>query len=212
MAEQLKIFCDLDGTLIDVSKRHYRVYTEMVAAFSGEALPQDKYWELKRKKVKWAEMLPMSQLSPDIEPQFLAGFIEKIESPEHLELDELYPGAMDALDTLSGIGECNLVSLRRNRDNLLQEIARLGLAQHFSNVLTGHSENDGYDVKIALIKDRLGDNEGIIIGDTEADIVTGKELGLKTFAVTSGIRDEQFLRALDPDFIVDGISKVPELL
>lgn len=212
MPERAKIFCDLDGTLIDVAPRHYRVYSEMVSQMGGRALAQDIYWDLKRKKTKWMELLPLSQLSADIETEFLQGFIQKIESPEYLRIDQPFPGALVALDKLSAENECYLVSLRRNRENLLREITDLDLARHFIEVLTGHSESDGYDVKIALIKDKLGDSRGVIIGDTEADIITGKQLGLKTFAVTSGIRDEQFLRALEPDYLVSGIEKIPTLL
>ena len=201
----MKVFCDLDGTLIDVSVRNYRVYTEVVELFGGQPLDKDIYWDLKRRKTKWPELLPMSELLPDIEKQFLDEFIKKIESPDYLKLDTLFPGALDALDSIAHTHECYLVSLRRNRRNLLEELAWLQLAPHFKSVLTGHSESDGYDVKIALIKEVLGDDRGVIIGDTEADIVTGKELGMHTVAVTSGIRDEQFLNALHPDYTATGI-------
>jgi phosphoglycolate phosphatase len=208
----MKIFCDLDGTLIDVSKRHYRVYCEMTSEFGGTPLPKDTYWDLKRRKTKWNELLPLSDLDAEVESKFLEGFIKKIEDPQYLMLDELFPSSIVAVNELSKLGDCYLVSLRRNRENLLDELTRLELAPHFREVLTGHSENDGYDVKIALIKDRLGDENGIIIGDTEADIVTGKELGMKSIALKSGIRDEQFLSALEPDYLLDDISQVVRLI
>lgn len=208
----MKIFCDLDGTLIDVSNRHYLVYSEMIHEFGGSPLSKDEYWQLKRQKIKWNKLLPMSGLKDGVEPAFLEGFIKKIEDPKYLELDTLFPESLNALNTFLRIGQCYLVSLRRNRVNLLQEIERLDLSGHFTDVLTGHSENDGYDVKIALIKDRVQNDEALIVGDTEADIITGKELGFKTFAVTSGIRDKQFLADLKPDHLVKGIEEVAEIL
>jgi len=207
----MKIFCDLDGTLIDVSARNYRVYAENTTAFGGHPLQRAAYWDLKRKKTKWDQLLPLSGLPIDIQQQFLDEFIKKIESPDYLKLDTLFPAALAALDMLSAEHECYLVSLRRNRENLLLELEWLNLAPHFKQILTGHSESDGYDVKIALIKDRLGDDKGVIIGDTEADIVTGKELGLTTVAVKSGIRDEQFLAALNPDHLLNDISELGSL-
>lgn len=208
----MKIFCDLDGTLIDVSKRHYKVYSEMTNEFRGTPLPKAEYWDLKRRKIKWNELLPLSNLDPEIEPRFLEGFIKRIEDPSYLELDTVFPEAIPTIKELSKVGDCYLVSLRRNRQNLLDELSRLAIAPYFKEILTGHSENDGYDVKIALIKDRLGDDNGVIIGDTEADIVTGRELGMKAIGLKSGIRDEQFLAALHPDFLVDGIGDVGELV
>ena len=40
------------------------------------------------------------------------------------------------------------------------------------------------------------------------DIETGKVLGIKTIAVASGMRNEEFLRKLKPDFVMKDISEV----
>lgn len=208
----MKIFCDLDGTLIDVVKRHYLVYFETVLEFGGVPIDRDMYWDLKRQKVKWLELLPLSNLPTYIEPQFLEKFISKIEDPNYLKLDTLFPESLKTIKTLRSFGDCYLVTLRRNRENVLKELEWLGLTPHFTEILTGHSESDGYDVKIALIKDKLGKDDGIIIGDTEADVMTGKELKLKTIAVTSGIRDTAFLAEMQPDTIVSGIGDVLKVI
>lgn len=205
---QLKVFFDLDGTLLDVSERNYRVYSELVAEFGGTPMPKDVYWDLKRKKTKWPVLLPKSQLSPNLEDAFLESFIPRIEAIEYLRLDVLFPDSLSVVAALAARYSCDLVSLRRNAANLEEELAWLNLRPHFTKVLSGHSESDGYDKKIELIRNELGGGKGVIIGDTEADIVTGKELGLTTIAVTSGIRDEHFLRALEPDYIVKHISEV----
>lgn len=208
----MKIFCDLDGTIIDVSARHYRVYCEMVMEFDGTPINKSKYWNLKRNKIKWSELLPVSQIAPENESRFLQGFIKKIEHPDYLKLDTVFPGAMDAIEKLANYGECYLVTLRRNRENVLEEVAHLDLTKHFTGILTGHSESDGHDIKVSLIREKLERETGIIIGDTEADALAGQELGLKTIAVTSGIRSKEFLERLKPDLIVSNIIQVPELL
>lgn len=208
----MKVFCDLDGTLIDISTRHYKVYSELVNSFKGNAVDKATYWDLKRKKTKWIELLPMSSLPATLESDFLSAFISKIEDVSYLEIDKPFEGVFESLDLLKQKHQLYLVSLRRNENNLKQELAWLGLQSHFDEVLSGHSENDGYDVKIALIKERLRGEAGAIIGDTEADIVAGKELGLTTIAVTSGIRDEQFLTELKPDYLVASFAKAATLL
>jgi phosphoglycolate phosphatase len=210
-AAGLKIFCDLDGTLLDVAPRHYKVYSEIVQEMGGSPLDQPTYWDLKRKKTTWDVLLPMCQLSVDDKQTFLDKFIKKIENPSYLAVDKLFDGALETLKFLSSKGDCYLVSLRRNEANLKEEVRRLGLEPHVHEVLSGHSESDGYDVKIQLIQTKLGDNRGIIIGDTEADIITGKKLGLTTVAVLSGIRDKQFLVALEPDYLLQNISESKDL-
>ena len=209
MAEkQLIIFCDLDGTLLDVSPRHYKVYCETVEQFGGKALDKNAYWDLKRAKAKWPMLLEKSRLADTPVNDFLKPFIEKIEDPDYLKADKLFPGSLEALELLHISGDVVLVSLRRNRHALLQQLGWLGIDNYFKTILTGHSESDGYDEKIKLISMVLGDRKGVIIGDTEADVITGKTLGLTTVAVTSGIRNQEFLQALRPDYIFSSITQL----
>ncbi len=208
----MKIFCDLDGTLLNVTKRHYQVYSETVVKYSGTPIAQEVYWNLKRKKIKWPELLEKSGIDGGLESNFLTIFIDKIEDPNYLDLDTLFPGAINFLELVSNNHEVYLVSLRRKEGNLLNELERLGIKKYFKQILTGHSETDGYDKKIELIKNVLNDDKGLIIGDTEADIITGKELNMKTVAVCSGIRDKEFLGALSPDYTVDGIEQIKETI
>ena len=206
--EKLKIFFDLDGTLLDVSARNYTVYSELVNEFEGTPLNKDSYWKLKRKKAKWPELLPKSGLSPDIEKAFLERFIVRIEAPQYLKSDVLFSESRRVLEDLSSRFDCCLVSLRRNEMNLLEELKRLNIYNYFDKVLSGHSESDGYDKKIDLIRNEIGSHKAVIIGDTEADIVTGRTLAMTTVALTSGIRDEQFLAALSPDYMIDRIGEL----
>lgn len=208
----MKIFCDLDGTLVDVSKRHYIVYSEVTNELGGKPLSSEEYWTLKRSKAEWGKILPLSMLNLTYESAFLDKFIAKIEHPNYLRIDELFPDSLPVLDWLNQIGDCYLVSLRRNRMNLLGQLDDLKINTCFKEILTGHSETDGYDVKIRLIKSRLENDKGFIIGDTEADVVTGKQLGISTIAVQSGIRDRTFLASLSPDYLVDSISQVRQII
>lgn len=210
--EKLKIFFDLDGTLIDVAPRHYRVYAEIAKSFGGVPLPQAEYWQLKRSKTKWPAILEKSNLNAGAENDFLAQFIQKIEQIDYLKIDKLFPDAEKVLAETSKHHECFLVSLRRNQENLLKQIEWLGLTKYFTKILTGHSETDGYDKKIELVEAELTkDGSGMIVGDTEADIVTGNELGLITVAILSGIRDKEFLSPLKPQYILSSIKEMPSL-
>lgn len=208
-----KLFCDFDGTLLDVSERHYKVYTDIMPIYNGHALSQAEYWNLKRKKMRWPDLLPLSGIPATKLGPFLNDFKERIESEEYLKIDKLIPGAEAALTALAGRYVMHLVTLRRNKKNLMAQLDWLGIRAYFEGgVLSEHSETDGFDVKIALMQQKLGTDRGTIIGDTEADIIAGKELGLETIAVSSGIRDEQFLIALKPDHLVRSIADAPALL
>lgn len=208
----MKIFCDLDGTLLDVSVRHYMVYSELAVKFLGKALEKDEYWKLKRKKVSWQVILSMSGISESRLDEFLNDFMVKIEDVDYLRVDRLFPYSVETLEYISGKYDCYLVSLRRNMKNLQAELEWLGIKRYFKYIFVGHSDNDGSDVKTELISKILKGEHGYIIGDTEADILTGQTLSLQTVAVLSGIRDEKFLTELNPDYIVAGIQDIKTIL
>ena len=208
----MKIFCDLDGTLLDVSVRHYKVYSELAVKYLGKVLEKDEYWNLKRKKVSWQRILPMSGISESRLDEFLDEFMVKIEDPNYLRVDKLVPDSVEILEYISVKYDCYLVSLRRNMKNLQAELEWLGIKRYFKDILAGHSENDGSDVKTELISKILKGEPGYIIGDTEADILTGQALSLQTVAVLSGIRDEKFLTELIPDYIFAGIQDIKLIL
>lgn len=50
----------------------------------------------------------------------------------------------------------------------------------------------------------------IYIGDSEVDVKTGKNTGLKTIAVTWGFRDRDFLEETEADYIVDSVEELKE--
>lgn len=208
----MKVYFDLDGTLIDISNRHYLVYKNAVLHFGGKPLDKKKYWQLKRNKTCWSKVLFHSDLDNNNIETFLGYFINNIEKKSFLKKDTLFANSMEILNRVSGISDCYLVSLRRNKKNLFEQLDWLGIKDIFKDIRTGHSENQGDDIKTMLIKydDPV---KGMIIGDTEADIITGKNLGLYSIGVLSGIRSENFLKKLNPDLIIKSIKDFPyELL
>ena len=46
-----------------------------------------------------------------------------------------------------------------------------------------------------------------IIGDTETDVLVGKNSGIKTVAITNGIRNAEIIKASKPNYIFDDINE-----
>lgn len=211
MAQKQKIIFDLDGTLIDVSERHWRVYKMVTEAFRGMPLDKRTYWELKRAKTPWPNILAKSGVAAGKLQDYLNRFIELIEQPRYLKLDQLFPFTNDLLNSLGGY-ELFLVSLRRHEDRLVDELRWLGLYERFSKVITGHTESEGYELKVRLIRDIVGEEPAVVVGDTEADVKAAQAVGATSVAVLSGIRDEAYLRSLKPDHVIASIAELPSLI
>ena len=198
------IFVDFDGTLVDIAPRHYRVYKKCVKALDGTPLDKEKYWEMKRTNLSWDKLLPLSGL-----------FIDRIESQEELGADELFKDSLHTLEQLRANGnKLYLLSLRRNANALDWQIEHLGIRHLFEKILSGHSDTkEGTLLKKADIVRQTVDNpsEVVIIGDTEADIAAAQQLGATSIALMSGIRNEEFLSAMHPNHLVDGIGDVDNI-
>jgi phosphoglycolate phosphatase-like HAD superfamily hydrolase len=210
----MNIFFDFDGTIVDISNRHYEVYTRCISVLNGKPLSKDDYWNGKRQDMRWPQILELSSIDPSNEEDFLNRFIDLIEDTELLKIDTLFDGSRDVLQRLTQNHNLILVSLRRNHDNLIGQLKYLGLDHFFSSILSGHSgTREGVLLKKAeVIREISGYNEGIIIGDTEADIAASKQLQIPVIAVTTGIRDRKFLVAYEPDYIVDSIVDAEDVI
>jgi phosphoglycolate phosphatase-like HAD superfamily hydrolase len=210
----LKIFLDFDGLLVDNSLRLYTLYSDLMHEFGKKQLPLESYWNLKKDCVREEDILKRSGLEDtSLIKQYLKKRLEHIESRHYLQLNRVVEGCADILKFLAQQGETILVTTRQSRENLLWEINQKGLSPFFSKILCGFDSSlPPFEVKVKMIDEDgfLNGSRGIIIGDTEAEILCGQKLGLFTIAVTSGIRSRDYLVGMHPDRILDSINQVVE--
>lgn len=170
---------------------------------------------MKRANLSWDKLLPLSGLSIDEKDRYLKLFIDRIESQEELGADELFKDSLRTLEQLRANGnKLYLLSLRRNANALDWQIEHLGIRRLFEKILSGHSDTkEGTLLKKADIVRQTVDNpsEVVIIGDTEADVAAAQQLGATSIALLSGIRNEEFLSAMCPNYLVDGIGDVNKI-
>jgi phosphoglycolate phosphatase-like HAD superfamily hydrolase len=208
-------FLDLDGPILDVSEKYYRVYSRLVQAFGGGALPKADYWELKRRKTPNRSILGMSRLPEDLEPAYMAERKNLIETPEFLKYDRIHDGAFETLQTLAAKGDSILVTLRSSREALLDELKRLSLDRFFRKILSAEGSPGGnWEKKVGLIQSHFSriDPDSMFVGDTETDILAGKKLGLTTVAVLCGIRNREWIEKHEPSYVIDALSQIRTLI
>lgn len=210
-------FFDLDDTLIDTSVRQYQVFLDSLNAVGIKStLSQDDFWHYKRQAKKTIELIDhISDRS--LLNEFSDEWETRIEQRKYLQYDQLLPDTPTVLSTLRPVATLILATLRQNRDNVLWELDRLALCNYFSAILVGSpfiNKDKTRIIKGYSDSKEYGDSKSVkddfvIVGDTETDISAGKELGITTVAVTSGIRSKEFLRSLEPSFL---INDLPELI
>lgn len=201
------IFFDLDGTLIDISEKYYRVYADFIISNQLRPINKKHFWRLKRSKTSLEEILGDSAILE----AYKDFFINHIESPKYLKFDCLYAFSINVVSELSTKGlKLYGVSLRQDPGGLMRQIKNFKLDQ-FAKVLTAtpppFQSNENYRLKVKLIKP-IAHPGDIIVGDSRADILAGKALNLKTVAVLSGISNYRVLKSYSPDFIIRDIRSI----
>lgn len=205
------ILIDFDGTLIDPFERLYQLYKDLTRQYSrGPILSKRLYRRYKREGMSEEEIFLQS--APD---EFFSIYQQErqglIETEKYLQFDRLIPTAREALKVLSSLFDLVLLSGRKNRTLLDYQLQKLDIDLFFDMILPAGFENKS---KEELVRNNLcifNDNT-VIIGDTEEDIIVGKKLGLLTVAVSSGLRRETFLTSYQPDYLVDDIFSVVSLV
>ena len=190
------IFCDLDGVLLDVSERFYRLHC---ALQPDNTLTKSTYWELKR------ERQPVGE-----DAGYRAAWLAAIETTEYLAHDTIMAGAGATLGRLRKSHPVILVTLRQQRQQLEEQLHALGLWTEFQAVLSSPGSEPA--VKERLIRESAWcQTDAVVVGDTEVDVRAGKALGLATVAVCSGLRSRQCLTRENPNFLIKSINGLAEL-
>jgi len=195
-----RVFLDVDGPILDVSARYYAVHQ----AIAGDSISRDFFWEQKRAGMGGREIVEHNGLavSPD---EYSRRWVAEIEAPQHMHLDVLQPGVLDAMHALRDFAEVAFVSLRQDGEQLREQLIGLNVATRDDIVLTASPlEGHGPELKIDRIQRRYRslDPDDAIVGDTRIDLEAGKALGIRTIGVTCGIRTRTDLEKAHPTIIV----------
>ena len=135
--------------------------------------------------------------------------------------DTLAPGAVSALEKVQQAGiDLAVMTMRRVRE-LNYAFSQHDLGRFFPKDRCYCLSNDyvktrDIDDKPLLMERALIElppaSDTWMVGDTEADIITAKNHGVKVMAVLCGIRDRQNLQSYQPDLIVQDLSEAVDLV
>jgi len=206
------IFFDLDGTLLDIRQRFHTLHTDCLTELHGKPLSLEQYWQLKQAKTSEADILKVNR-NEDLLTAYEAKRKELIEAVDYLQLDDYWDGMTYYLNNLGKKFNLAIVTLRNDPAALMWQVEHLGLNDFFPAILfpePGDQSPVRHETKVAMVRRHFSDRtlSGWFIGDTEVDILAGKALGLKTCAVTFGLRNAEVMSALQPDFLAQSTEEL----
>jgi phosphoglycolate phosphatase len=228
LSKPINIFCDFDGPIVDVSDRYYSTYhqaltdtaefyrelsTPLVSQTQLTVLTKAQFWQMKQNRVPDREIARQSGLPDEQIDFFLQRVMEIVNSAELLHQDKIQPGVTWALGLLRSQG-CKLILVTlRDRSEAIRILEQSGLRQLFSGVYGTDNSQAAYqnyaEVKTQLLEKAMREHQvtqvdadwSWMIGDTEADLLAGRAMGIPTIALTCGIRSERQLSLLQPTLV-----------
>jgi len=127
-----------------------------------------------------------------------------------------YPGIFELLEELHFAGKEMFIATSKLEEFTLEINAHFGFDKYISN-LKG-ADYKGENTKEMIISGLLNDaqlppsKDIVMIGDTLFDIEGGKENGLSTIAVTYGFGNKEDLEKAEPDYLVESVEELYEML
>lgn len=207
------ILCDLDGTLLDDSERHYRCYCDIVARYGGECVTKERYWELKRNKIKRTVLLEETKFKGQYE-QYANDWVRDIESDVYLKLERPKEKMVECLKMLKAqTKQLYLVTMRQNRKTLLRQLDNLEMTDYFDKIccVSPLKEKTKSEVvgNLYTNQEKNGETGILVIGDSEADEALARAKNAQFIGMTDGLRRSCYLNA---DVYCNNLDEVIEFL
>ena len=211
MHDATALIFDLDGTLIDS--------LDDITAALNHALHAVDRPSVARESVRgWiGDGLPMlcDRAWPDAAEPARGRFIQHVAEAYRADAatrTRSYPNILKTLELLRERKVPMAVLTNKPHDLTTQILDALDLTKFF-RVIHGYVREDEKKPapKVALrIADMLGLEPGRMwmIGDSDVDVMTARNAGMRALAVTWGFRDRAELTALKPDAVVDEPLKI----
>ncbi len=202
------IFFDLDGTLISIYERWYKIHLDLAKAFEFTPLPEKEYIKQKRMKVSEQQILEQTDISPNDIHSYNKKRLDCIEDPEYLKLDILKKGAEVLLKKLYPVATLILITKRKKEAACRAQLKDMKLETYFDEIIVTKQP------KIDIIRSMVDSAEPVVvysIGDSDDDNHS-KEKKITTILLADGVRDKKQLETLKDVQIVDKLDDLRSIL
>lgn len=205
---------DLDGTLVDslIDLREATEYALKEMGHTGYDLKSYQYFV-----GNGVKKLIQRAFKTEDETIYLKAraLFDKYYTEHCLDHTVAYHGLIEMITELKKQGHC--IGVVTNKpDELAKKICK-GIYQDQLDFVQGQIEQvavkpNPYFVLAAMEKYHVDNEHCIFIGDSNIDILTGKNAGVRTIGVTWGNRTKEELAEAGADWIVDDVLALERLL
>ena len=203
------VLLDVDGTLLDTREFIFQAFEHSIARH-GLAYPGRAYMTTQ-------VGLPLERIYASIHSGLGPTLIEAHRSfqEENQHLAVAFEGAAEVLSDLRSRGMQLAAVTSRSRRTSLRSLEVTGLQEFFQAIVSAEDAEalkpDPAPLRFALAALGADHSGAVMVGDSEADILAGKALGIRTVAATYGFGGRSVLDH-GPDALIDDIRELVALL
>lgn len=200
---------DLDGTLV---KSHKNIYDATVHSFNQLKvkfnLPEDEF----NKKIghHFEDIFNDFGIVVEDFEEFIN--VYKKAYFEYIDSSELYENVEETLDELKAREFKIALLTTKGQDQADKIINHFNLSHNFDYIMGRRPDiahKPAPDMLLKVCEELNSDPKNtLMVGDTEMDILCGKNAGSKTCGVTYGYRTKEDVKNLNPDFVIDELSEL----
>lgn len=200
----MRIALDLDGTIITCENRQSAVLAAILRSKKIEASVRD-VWLLKRQGFTTREALIRNGLPEEVASDIDARWKSVIEEPYWLSMDSLPFQTRSTLEDMVDQGNSlYLLTARSRAEHVGNQLVHLGIRSMFKQIFIVSTRNPHIE-KSKILLQIMAD---CFIGDSESDYSAASIAGVNFFGVTSGQRNEVFLKLKGIENLYPSITNV----
>ena len=203
------VLIDVDGTLLDTREFILRAFEHSIARH-GLAYPG-------RAHMAAQVGLPLEEIYAAIHPDFEPALVESHRSfqEENQHLAVAFPGTAETLARLRERGLQLAAVTSRSRRTSVRSLEVSGLIELFDAIVSAEDaaalKPDPAPLRHALAVLGADSTGAVMVGDTAADILAGRALGIRTVGVTYGFGGRSVLEHA-PDAVIEDIAELAAAL
>jgi phosphoglycolate phosphatase len=207
------IIFDLDGTLIDSKVDIISSVNHMLRALGLNQRNPVEIMGFIGKGVRQLIIDSLGERDLDKAPQAIKIY-KDIYRVHMFDTTTLYPGVREALEYFKNAKK--VIMSNKSVEFTQVALERFGIEKYFLKVFGGDDENCRKPSACPLInvmrEFSVQPKRAIIVGDSNLDIQAGRNAGILTCGVTYGIGKKEDVVTEKPDFIIDNIGRLKDIL
>lgn len=204
------ILFDIDGTLLNTTELIYQAFEHSLKKYGHPVLKRSKMAESIGKSLEDCYL----DFAPNGDIKLLSKFHNEFQL-QNPQLAEVFPDTIPTLEKLRNLGFKMAGITNRWKSSGILSVKHTGLDKYLEFVLYRDNvpklKPNPEPIFLALEKLGIEKDKAVMVGDSEVDILCGKNAGVKTVGVTYGFGGEH-VRNFSPDSTIDSLSELPEIL